>query len=1134
MAWRISNFPWTGGAAVSESILRPDVLSEVIKESHFNGKRFSKNLPEYLDPWRSIMVETLQEFDFTKMTEIFSIIKNVPVALNDLINNFPEPVLVPPALNSKGLGQNIKEEMVLPRKLPITSTEIDSNSYENKSSGSFSLSAPSSIGVITRLDEKETLMESKLGRSIAMIREYLSRAKIGDNSNSKYSEEHKRSQLGKAIDLIDKIRLDYENFGSTTQWDEIEVLESEAKLEIKKNLNALAEIEVVGQNQHHLPKGVLPYFEAGENCDYHDFKDQMCRILSKYKLESLKLSTLRSQIRGPKKASILEKFKHATTLQSAFEMLQPHFGDFSVILPKLKAQLMELPSNPVLRPTESSNVEKLLNFLNLLQKHQKTHIVDDDFLYHFQHKLSDKRMSELRDDGIDNFHDFKNFLLKIQSTNLNLSLTQSFSTTEDTGQTKRRTRGVNLNLSNSTSEEKSSIECGICKQNHRLLDCEKLKNEPDMKKKIKILIDSRLCISCLKGYNNKHKCSAFLKRFKCENHKCNVAICGCPPKSREVHNNSSRNFGLGLDQELDNSWSGQDLEPDNSESKSDSKVNKIEVGAVGFFCEYVSIIDKNGKNRKEMIAYDTLASHCTVDKRIVDRANYNCVDLNTKIITYTYVGRKMECGRKASLKIQGSNGGVVSLDFLVSDEYKSSLTPINYDIPVNLQKRYKLSSCKSNSGVSHLICGMDRFDLHPRILHVTSNGVVIAKSKITGNIILAGRGEFQDQDKNNHYSEVGLNKSVSLAAPEVSLIGSSGPMSNQEEKTRDAIASKKLAADCCEIIEEEAGNSSQTETVKSGPDSEAGQTCDDDCEFHKMCSGSKHSFNHLNFSHSSEAQFMKNSSSDSVQVSPIRQCVSCKNCPQCSKLSLQKPMNEEIIALEKLIKESVRWDEKENRFIITYPHNELLQDLPENEGLGLKAMESLERRLSPFPDLLSQLNDAFLRMKNDKVFVPVSEVKGLENLQKSYICLTYSLGKTDVDGKNKLRLCCNSSLGKISFNDTCPQSPPYLEKLQALLCRWRTYNHFAYADIKQCYTQCLVSLLDSNLRRVYFREGGLGGTGPWVPYVSARVTFGDTLGGNCVSEAISVALRSKLDADVCREIASSTMMDDIGVPGGRI
>ena len=49
--------------------------------------------------------------------------------------------------------------------------------------------------------------------------------------------------------------------------------------------------------------------------------------------------------------------------------------------------------------------------------------------------------------------------------------------------------------------------------------------------------------------------------------------------------------------------------------------------------------------------------------------------------------------------------------------------------------------------------------------------------------------------------------------------------------------------------------------------------------------------------------------------------------------------------------------------------------------------------------------------------------------------------------------------------------------------------------------------------------------------MSARVTFGDTLGGNCVSEAISVALSSKLDADVCKEIASSTMMDDVGIPG---
>ena len=142
-------------------------------------------------------------------------------------------------------------------------------------------------------------------------------------------------------------------------------------------------------------------------------------------------------------------------------------------------------------------------------------------------------------------------------------------------------------------------------------------------------------------------------------------------------------------------------------------------------------------------------------------------------------------------------------------------------------------------------------------------------------------------------------------------------------------------------------------------------------------------------------------------------------------------MNEEIVALEEIIRESVKWDGKERRFVVSYPHNELLRELPDNEEMSLKIMKNLERKLVRSPDLLSQFNEAFERMTNEGVFVPVSQVEGLEKLQKSYICLTYSLGKTDLNGKNKLRLCCNSSLGRISFNDTCPTSPPYLEKLQA-------------------------------------------------------------------------------------------------------
>ena len=70
-------------------------------------------------------------------------------------------------------------------------------------------------------------------------------------------------------------------------------------------------------------------------------------------------------------------------------------------------------------------------------------------------------------------------------------------------------------------------------------------------------------------------------------------------------------------------------------------------------------------------------------------------------------------------------------------------------------------------------------------------------------------------------------------------------------------------------------------------------------------------------------------------------------------------MNEEIVALEEMIRESVKWDGKERRFVVSYPHNELLRELPDNEEMSLKIMKNLERKLVRSPDLLSQFK--FLR-----------------------------------------------------------------------------------------------------------------------------------------------------------------------------
>ena len=70
-AWRISSIQWQGGSAVSESILRPDMLVDVIKSSHFDGTKFYRPLPSHLDPWRTIAMETLTELNFSKLADKF-------------------------------------------------------------------------------------------------------------------------------------------------------------------------------------------------------------------------------------------------------------------------------------------------------------------------------------------------------------------------------------------------------------------------------------------------------------------------------------------------------------------------------------------------------------------------------------------------------------------------------------------------------------------------------------------------------------------------------------------------------------------------------------------------------------------------------------------------------------------------------------------------------------------------------------------------------------------------------------------------------------------------------------------------------------------------------------------------------
>ena len=170
----------------------------------------------------------------------------------------------------------------------------------------------------------------------------------------------------------------------------------------QQNLQALRTLDTAANNKHQLPRGSLGKF-SGSATNFLEFKKNMESLLSNYSSEDLKLSTLRQQIEGPEKKQILRRIENATSLQNALQILETFYGGFDILLPKLKRNLEELPSSPTFIETETKNIEELLNFLNLLEKHEKTAIISDEFIFTFQHKLGDTRRLQLRDSEISTF-----------------------------------------------------------------------------------------------------------------------------------------------------------------------------------------------------------------------------------------------------------------------------------------------------------------------------------------------------------------------------------------------------------------------------------------------------------------------------------------------------------------------------------------------------------------------------------------------------------------------------------------------------------------------------------------------------------------------------------------------------------
>ena len=163
------------------------------------------------------------------------------------------------------------------------------------------------------------------------------------------------------------------------------------------------------------------------------------------------------------------------------------------------------------------------------------------------------------------------------------------------------------------------------------------------------------------------------------------------------------------------------------------------------------------------------------------------------------------------------------------------------------------------------------------------------------------------------------------------------------------------------------------------------------------------------------------------------------------------------------------------KYKASYPYNGLLSQLPTNEKPCMRMMKSLETKLKK-EGLTQAFNDNVTDFMNRGIIRWITDVPGIESLQRSYIPLTYAL-KEGAGVTTKLRICGNSSFkthSGISLNDCMLPGPKYLHSIEGILLRFRVANQIGLGDIKNCYHRISSGPRDASLRRIFIRPQGMG------------------------------------------------------------
>ena len=131
---------------------------------------------------------------------------------------------------------------------------------------------------------------------------------------------------------------------------------------------------------------------------------------------------------------------------------------------------------------------------------------------------------------------------------------------------------------------------------------------------------------------------------------------------------------------------------------------------------------------------------------------------------------------------------------------------------------------------------------------------------------------------------------------------------------------------------------------------------------------------------------LKEITSESINVPPVKRCIKCVGCKSCKKIHLHDQARQ--LAQAEIGKKSLSFDGA--GYTASYPYNKFLTQLEENQGPCKRMMKSLESKLRK-DNLVEPFNANVLDFMRRGVIKWVDDLPKIENLQRSYIPLTFTL-----------------------------------------------------------------------------------------------------------------------------------------------